>query len=106
MNLTDQEIDKLAAFNQDEVMFEAVRKVILAAIYSNGTLRKGIEANPLQNAALALVSQADSNITNEKIGADLRAFWEGVKALEMGLSKIQEYKHKDIIEQLGENPAL
>lgn len=104
--LTDQEIDKLITFKEDEVMFEAVRKVLLAGIYSNGTLRQGVESNPLKNAALALVSTADKDTSNERLGEDLRALWEGVKALEMGLQHIKDYRRKDTTETVEENPAL
>jgi len=104
--LTDQEIDKLITFKEDEVMFEAVRKVLLAAIYSNGTLRKGLPSNPLLNAALSLVSSADKDTTNERLGEDLRALWEGVKALETGLEHIKEYQRKNVLEQLADNPAV
>ncbi len=44
--LTDLEKTKIYQFNADPEMVEAVRKVLLASMYSNGTLRQTATANP------------------------------------------------------------
>jgi hypothetical protein len=105
MELSDIEKEKIIQFNKDEVLVEAVRKVLLATIYSNGTLRQGIKSEPIKNAAFSLVNQA-KEVSNEELGADLRALWAGVRALELGLQQLATYKDKDILEQLRDNPAV
>ena len=93
--LTDIQKQKIIAFNQDEEMVEAVRKVLLASIYSNGTLREDQKAEPLRNAALGLANltiAGQAVITNEQLGEDLRAFAQGVNALEAGFMELTKIK--------------
>lgn len=93
--LSDVEISKIESFVEDEVLIEAVRKVLLASIYSNGTLRKDLKANPLVNSALALVSVASSGrgvVTNNDLGEDLRGLFHGIQLLESGLRELSTFK--------------
>ena len=87
--LTDLEIAKIEAFNKDEVMREAVRKVLLQYMYSSGVIVKGEKHNPLKNRALAIVDESSSN---EQMGAQLRALWEGVQALEKGFDDLSSIR--------------
>ena len=89
--LNDLEVVEIERFCANEVMFEAVRKVILQHIYSQGVMSKGKKHNPLKNRALVLV---DSEVTNEKLGSKLRALWEGVNALEGGYEELTKIKSK------------
>lgn len=93
MFLNDQEVTKVEAFCADEVMFEAVKKVLLQSIYSQGTLQAGVEAYPLKNRAFHLVQLATTNpIPDAELGAHLRGIWEGVNALESGFTELETYK--------------
>lgn len=108
-NLTDIEKTKIVQFNSDKEMVEAVRKVLLASIYSNGTLRQDAEANPLQNAAFALASLAASGqgiISDQDLGQDLRGLFHGVKALELGLKKLSEIKIEENVVESPFNEAI
>jgi hypothetical protein len=94
-NLTDLEIAKIETFNSDEVMVNAVRKVLLAGIYSHGVVEKGFEHNPLQNGAFSLVSLAPTNpIPDEIIGQQLRAQWAGINALQNAFDNLGKIKSK------------
>ncbi len=106
--LSDLEKEKIANFNQDEVLVEAVRKVLLASIYSNGTLRKDVKANPLTNAALSLVSMASQgqNISNDQIANDLRALFEGTQLLETGLRELSKIKKEEKVVESPYNEAV
>ena len=107
--LTDLEKSKIYQFNADPDMGEAVRKVLLASIYSNGTLRQTATANPLQNAAFALASLAASGqgvISDEELGQDLRGLFHGVKALELGLKKLSEIKPEEKVVESPYNEAI
>lgn len=87
--LTDVEKEKLIQFSSDKVMFQAVEKVVLAGLYTNGTLRQGKDANPLTNAAFSLASARE--YSDEQLGQDLRGMWEGINALEGAYKKIAEF---------------
>jgi hypothetical protein len=91
--LTDLEIAKIEAFNKDEAMVEAVKKVLLACIYTHGTVQKGLTPNPLQNAAFNLASLSVSNpIPDEELGANIRGMWAGVNYLKNGFDELERIK--------------
>ena len=91
--LTDVEITKIETMCSDEVLFEAVRKVMLAGIYTHGTLPKGEFPNPLVNGALQLVSVSSNNpMTDEVLGQHIRGVWEGLNALENAMNRLKEIK--------------
>lgn len=104
MFLSDLEVSKVEQFCADEVMFEAVKKVLLQSIYSHGTLKAGEPGNPLKNRALVLVG---GDYDDAQLGLRLRALWEGVNALESGFDALEGYKtpapEKDEVE---DNPAI
>lgn len=107
--LSDTEKTKLITFKNDVLMFETVRKVLLASIYANGTLRQDAKADPLQNGALALVSLACSgrgSISNEDLGEDLRGLFNGIQLLENGLKKISETKIEEVKVGEEKNEAI
>ena len=87
--LTDLEVAKIEAFCADKDMHEAVKKVLLQHIYSQGVLTKGQKADPLRNRALVLVA---SGVPNDELGSHLRALWEGVNALEGGYKELETIK--------------
>ena len=91
--LTKKEILDIEAFCKNEEMFEAVRKVMLQGIYFHGVNVKGQKSNPLINGAFSLVSLSPQNpIPNEEIGAQLRAQWAGINALESAMNNLQKIK--------------
>lgn len=96
--LSDIEKDKIINFNNDEVLVNAVRKVLLAVIYDNGTLRKDLAPDPTKNGALGLAFLAISGrgvVTNEDLGSDLRGLAQGVSLLENGLNALKTIKKDD-----------
>lgn len=101
--LSKVEQDKIAAFNHDKVLFEAIKKVILKGVYSQGKLEPDKPANPMLNAALGMVAQTQNGvISNEELGADLRAFFEGAKMVEIGFTELAKIKNKEeVVEPLG-----
>lgn len=89
--LTDLEVVEVERFCANEVMFGAVKKVLLQHLYSQGVITKGQPHNPLKNRALVLV---DGEISNEILGSQLRALWEGINALEGGYADLEKIKSK------------
>ena len=95
--LTDLEIVKIETFCKDKEMFEAVKKVLLQHIYTQGVITKGQDHNPLRNRAFKLVSLATENpIPDEQLGAHLRGIWEGVNALETGYEELVKIKSNKV----------
>ncbi len=90
--LSDIEKKKLESFNEDEVMKEAVRKVLLEGVYYNGTLKPDEKADPLTNFALTFHHKG-SQIpqTDEDIGRELRAWSWALDTLESAFEEIAKY---------------
>lgn len=92
--LTDSEKDQIKSFVANKPMRAAVYKVLLAGIYTNGVLRKDLEFDSelsMANAAFAVLNQErmfPQPLSNEKVGEDLRALWEGTQALKMGFDEM------------------
>lgn len=98
--LTDLEIAKVEAFCADGVMFEAVKKVLLQGIYSQGVIQKGFKHNPLENAAFNLASLAVQNpIPDEELGANIRGMWAGVNYLHNAMTDLEKIKlEKEVVD--------
>lgn len=90
---TDREKDELGRFVNNEVMFKAVKKVVLSSIYFDGTLRKGGIPDPTTNFALALASMGIET-SNEELGANLKTSLAGVQLLEKGFAKLERFSRK------------
>ena len=89
--LNDVEKAAVQKFVEFETMREAVKKVLLAALYSNGTLKPGQAADPLTNKALTIPYNNPQG-SNEQLGAELRAMYAGIMLLEEGFKKLDEFK--------------
>ena len=102
--LSDQEKDAIGAFVENDTLVEAVKKVLLVGIYGNGTLKKGEAADPLRNFALGF-SFNRPDLTNEQIGADLRAASSGINSLETAFNNLIAYKRVPAPTALKKNAA-
>ncbi len=108
-NLTDLEVSKITQFMGDTHMVEAVRKVMLAAIYTNGTLRAGEPANPMTNAALAMVMKTvrgEGVMSDAELGQDLRGLAQGVMLLEAGFKRLEAIKPVEVTSPSEVNEAI
>lgn len=103
--LDEQEQTYLSSFVENEKLYQTVRKVVLACLYHHGTLKKGIKANSLNNAAFSVVANGGRDTSNEQIGADLRALWEAVNTLEASFEDILQYKKLEPDKRSKENEA-
>lgn len=93
-SLTEEEKTKIEhIFCKDEVLYGAVRKVLLQSIYISGTIQKGYDVDPLMNGAFSLASLATNNpIPDAEIGAGVRAQWAGVNYLKNGFDSLRSIK--------------
>ena len=92
--LTELEIEKIEALCKDEVMYEAVRKVLLAQVYYAGALKKGEKLEPRNQAynLLAAAYQNGNQVTNEVLGQELRGQYEGVNTVEQAFAQLKKLK--------------
>lgn len=98
--LTESEVLKVEQFCNDEVMFEAVKKVLLNGIYTQGTVQKGFKIDPLNNGALSLAALSTNNpIPDDVLGQHIRGVWAGLNALENAIKELKNIK----TEVKGEN---
>lgn len=100
-SLTEEEKVKIEkVFCKDEVMYNAVKKVLLNAIYTSGTIKKGYQVDPQVNAAFSLASLAVQNpIPDAEIGANVRAQWAGLSYLVNGFEMLETIKSKTVEEE-------
>lgn len=108
--LNDLEIEQVKIFNSNQVMKEAVRKILLAEIYYNATLKAGEPAQPYRNAVLGFLLTEDGNIrsvNDEQLGREVRGFAEGISMVQRGFAKLAKYSEKAVEEvEDSENPAV
>lgn len=102
--LSELEQVKLLSFVSDKVMMEAVRKVLLAGVYYNGTLRPDFKADPTKNFALGIAF--DTHRSDAELGTDLRATAYGISFIEQGFNEIVKMTNQPMKTELPkENPA-
>ena len=107
--LTSIEQDKVMAFCADPMMFEAVRRYILAVCYKHGVIEKGQEHRGNVNWALRMAWGAinDNGLprTDEELGQNLRALAYAVQIIESGFKEMAEIKKPEKLEEEINNPA-
>ncbi len=92
-SLTELEKDTIEQFCKNEVMYGAVRKVLLQGLYVQGTVQKGYDVDPLQNGAFGVASLAFNNpIPDAEIGASVRAQFAGVNYLKNAFDTLNMIK--------------
>ena len=102
---SDREKEQLNSFVNNETMKEAVRKVILSAIYFDGTIHKNGIVDPTTNFALILASM-DLGIDDEKLGKQMKISLAGVQLMEKGFKRLERFdKKKQKQEEERSNPA-
>ena len=105
--LSELETVKVEAFCADKEMYNAVKKVILASIYTHGVNIAGEAPNPTLNGAYSMVSLSTNNpIPDEIIGQQLRAQWAGINALQNGFNELDKVKTKIESPYQEENEAI
>ena len=101
--LNELEVAKVEAIVADKVALEALYKVLLSSIYSHGVMKPGESHDPFKNRAFALIA---GDTDNEKLGLNIKAWFEGVNALQEGFNKLSEFKTDKEIELIEVNEAI
>src|SRR3990167_4678581 len=92
-SLSEAEIIKLEAANNDPLLIEALRKVVLHQIYHQGVLKKGHFADQNLNFILRGVQNAlAENKKLEDIGGELVANFIACQLVDLGFNTILKFK--------------
>lgn len=106
--LSTHEKKRLQTFLEDAVMKEAVKKVLLATIYSYGVLTPDVESDYTRNFFLSLLVDSQGREmagNNEELGQRFRAAVEGIKMLDTGFAQLERLKDVGTIEITKLNKA-
>lgn len=103
--LNEIEKEKLAAFNDDEIMKEAVRKVLLEGILECGVVKEGVEFDG-RNWAYNLGGLNDFAMDDAVLGGLLKATTKGIGYLEDGFKRLSEHKREIPLKEEDSNPAV
>lgn len=103
--LTDAEKQQVINFNENELMREAVRKVMLEEVYQYGILEKGKPANNL-NWAYSLGGDINNaTMSEEELGKLLKVTVQAFSVVERAFNKIDGFITPVKQEEVDENPA-
>jgi hypothetical protein len=94
--LSEIEKSSVIAFTSNDVMFNAVKKVLLGMIYHQGTVVPTLEPTPM-NWAFSLVKN-DAPQSDEELGQALRASVAALGYLNGALERLKEFsapEHKE-----------
>jgi len=106
--LTEIEKEKIIAFCSDQVLFNAVKKYVLAVAYEHGVPTKGKEHKGNLNFALRLAWMATDGravINDQDLGQNLRALTSAVQLVESGFEELSQLTKQEPIKSEVTNPA-
>lgn len=106
--LSDLEIDKIEAFCKDEVLYETVKKVLLAGIYHNA-VAKPDQPFEFKNPAFNFISNAyagEKVVSDAEIGANLRGLFEGVHHAASVFDQLKSIKKEEEVVESPYNQAV
>lgn len=91
--LTDLEKDSLSAFVQNEVMKEALRKVLLDQMLNMGVQRKGEKTLANRNWVFGL--DQTGKMTDDQFGRAIRVHTEAIVLLEQAYAKLNDLRPEE-----------
>jgi hypothetical protein len=107
--LNDIEREKVMAFASDPILFQAVKKYVLAVVYQHGAFKPGEDFKGNVNYALQLVWPATEPNgmprTDQELGQALRALTYATKLVESGFREITDMKEVETLEEDEINPS-
>lgn len=106
--LSDLEKTKIEQFCNDTVALGAVKKVILAGIYYNGTLQADKKPDSTRNFMLGEISNAiiQTTVSDEQLGQMARATYTAINAIENSFRQLSTITtEKEGTKSNTKNPA-
>lgn len=101
--LSEAEKEAVLAFNANKTMVDAVKKVLLATVYHQGTVTPG-EMPTDKNFAFGIINGVQK--TDEQIGQELRASIQALNFIKGGFERLEEIKTTPVSKKKGGNPAV
>lgn len=103
--LSDAELNSIQRVLADPLAVQALRKVVVAPVYSQGVIEPGKPLNE-ENAIYGLASHHLMNgLSNEIIGQDVRAVIEAIRMLKKGFEELDKLKLTESPVVNTKNPA-
>ena len=99
--LDENETSLIIAFKSNKAMFEAVKKVLLATVYHQGTVLPGSTPTPY-NFAFNIINETKSD---KQIGQELRASVAALGYIKSGFERLEEVQRVEPRKRL-KNPAI
>ena len=107
--LNEVEHTAIKKFIEDKVMLEAVKKVLMEVVYNQGVLKEGKPFDLNMNYAFSLAARKKmtgfTSLTNEQIGADLCAVWEGTNLVGLGFKELDKFRIINQTDKPKDNPG-
>jgi len=107
--LNEIEKEKIMAFCEDKLAFEAVKKYVLAVVYKHGSFEKGEPFKGNMNWALQLswgaTEPGGMPRSDKELGEALRALTVATKLVESGFKELTEMKEVESLSEDKKNPA-
>lgn len=107
--LNEIERDKVVQFCADPMLFQGVKKYLLAVAYKHGVIEKGGVHNGTINYALNLAAPSihPNGIprSDEELGQNLRALTYAVSLIESGFRELAEMKKPEAVVEETINPS-
>lgn len=89
IGLSKEEAELITQFNNNPRMVEAVKKVILVGMYTNGVVKENVKSKPMVNWALH--PAFNPTLDNQQLGEKIRAVAEGINIVEAAFNKIDNF---------------
>jgi len=104
--LNDTEKSLIQNFLDNTVLKEAVRKVILSGVYSDGTLKQGIPADPSKNFILGSMTIKERVLLPDaEFGSHLRSIINGIGLVESGFTQLEKLRKVNEVTETKKNPG-
>ena len=104
--LNDIEKDKITSFLNDEILKEAVRKVLLKPAYSDGIMEPGKPTEPYMNFALNIYKSQDGTMySDEELGRLTKVRRLAVELIQTGFKELEKMKKVEVIKEKSVNKA-
>jgi len=103
--LSDAEKNAIISFCQNEVMYRAVKKVVLHTITHQGTLKPDEPAEQTNWVFGVGANTIGSTPSNEQLGEELKASLRGLSYLEDGFKKLHDIQ-VELPKKVKTNPAV
>ena len=105
--LDDREVSEVQKFLKSKTMLQAVKKVLLAGLFDNGTIKPGEDVDFTRNFAIQqamFAIQANPEVSDADLGQNLRANVAALRLIDLGFQELSKYAPTETTAE-EKNPA-